>query len=473
MSARVLLALSVVSFVCAPAFAAPNVEGVWRGELGPLHLVLTVSRSATGGQQGLLDSVDQHTKLPIDSISTSNDKLKFEINAIGGVWEGKVDADGKHLRGSWTQGGVPKQPLDFVRHEGGPLPPPSANDGAPPKPGMFGPNVEVTVSTQPIVAYAHGQRWLAYELHVTNFGSAELTLVSVEARDDKGDAAWHSEGTDLVQRTKVVGHLGENDPTPPRIAPGARVIVQVWSVLTNATPKRLTHRLEIKEADGVTRPVTCAVTEVGDGKLRIGPPLKGAGWMAANGPGDRSGHRRALIPVAGHAWIAQRYAIDWVRVDGEGKTFSGDQKSNASYRAYGAEAIAVAPGTVVEVKDGIPENVPGDRAVPIDLETVTGNHVVIDLGNNRRALYAHFQPGSLKVKKGDRVKRGQVLGLVGNSGNSTQPHLHFHVATGPGLLDAEGVPYQYESFTAKKDPKSAPEKRKNEIPLQNEIVDFP
>ena len=83
-----------------------------------------------------------------------------------------------------------------------------------------------------------------------------------------------------------------------------------------------------------------------------------------------------------------------------------------------------------KVKDGIPENVPGinSRAVPITLEMpLAGNHVILDIGGGRFAFYAHLQPGSLRVKLGDKVRRGQVLGLVGNSGNSTEPHLHFHI----------------------------------------------
>ena len=165
--------------------------------------------------------------------------------------------------------------------------------------------------------------------------------------------------------------------------------------------------------------------------------------MAVNGPGRDSGHRRALIATEGSARIAQRFGIDWVQRHPAGGTFQGDAKDNKSYRAYGAEVLAVANGLVVATKDGIPENVPGitSRAVPITSETVGGNHIVLDLGGGRYAFYAHFQPGSLKVKVGDRVTRGQVIGLVGNSGNSTEPHLHFHISDGVSPLGSEGLPY--------------------------------
>src|SRR5690606_19154995 len=81
-------------------------------------------------------------------------------------------------------------------------------------------------------------------------------------------------------------------------------------------------------------------------------------------------------------------------------------------------------------------------------EQVDGNHVVLDLGDGRYALYAHLKPGSVLVHKGQHVHRGQVLGLVGTSGNSSEPHLHFHVTDGPSPLASNGVPYLLRSFRA-------------------------
>src|SRR5262245_48136760 len=213
---------------------------------------------------------------------------------------------------------------------------------------------------------------------------------------------------------------------------------------------------------------------VGQKPVVISPPLRGGEWLAGNGPSNTSGHRRALIPVAGQAHIAQRFAIDWVRLREEGRTFTGDPKDNKNYRCYGAEALAVADAVVAAVKDGIPENVPGptSRAVPITLETVGGNHVILDLGQGHYALYAHLQPGSLRVKVGDKVRRGQALGLVGNSGNSTEPHLHFHITDGSAGLESEGLPYLLESFEVQKPPNTW-EPRQNQLPLQNERVRFP
>jgi murein DD-endopeptidase len=119
--------------------------------------------------------------------------------------------------------------------------------------------------------------------------------------------------------------------------------------------------------------------------------------------------------------------------------------------------------------------------VPITLETVGGNYVILDLGQGRYAFYAHLQPGSLRVKAGDKVRRGQVIGLVGNSGNSTEPHLHFHISDANSPLGSDGLPYLLTAFEVQgkgwgwkaSEAKTATEKRQMETPLENDVVRFP
>jgi hypothetical protein len=195
-----------------------------------------------------------------------------------------------------------------------------------------------------------------------------------------------------------------------------------------------------QELESVAVPVTAEA-------VLIGPPLRGGPWLTANGPANESGHRRSLIPVAGAPSIAQRFAIDYVRVLDDNKTFSGDQLKNESYPAEGVDALAVANGTVVAVKDSIPENVPGinSRAVPITLETVGGNHVIIDHGGGVFSRLFHMMRGSLAVRVGQRVSQGQVLGRVGFSGSVYTIHLHYEVAAGDGV-GAEGLPAYFSRF---------------------------
>ena len=142
----------------------------------------------------------------------------------------------------------------------------------------------------------------------------------------------------------------------------------------------------------------------------------------------------------------------------------------------------MADGVVTQIGDGIPQNTPGAKslAVPITLETIGGNHVIMEIGNGLFAFYAHMQPGSLRVKVGDRVTRGQVLGLLGNTGNSSEPHLHFQICSANSELGSEGLPYAFASFEvqgkAGEDKLSmlpdGPVKHEMEIPTEDEIVRF-
>ncbi len=109
------------------------------------------------------------------------------------------------------------------------------------------------------------------------------------------------------------------------------------------------------------------------------------------------------------------------------------------------------------------------RSLGTTLETVGGNYIVLDLGGGRYAFYAHLQPDSLRAAVGDKVERGQVLALVGNSGNSTEPHLHFHVSDGVSPLGSEGLPYVLDSFELLGDDAGV---RERELPLQNDLVRF-
>ena len=158
-----------------------------------------------------------------------------------------------------------------------------------------------------------------------------------------------------------------------------------------------------------------------------------------------------------------------------GALFSGDERDSRSYYSYGKEVLAVADGKVVTARDGLPDNVPGHNenfhpAVPITLETVAGNTITLDLGHGQFAHYLHLQPGSLRVKTGDRVRRGQLLARIGNSGDARGPHLHFEVATASPLVSGEGVPYVIDQYRTKSD--GTEQTRMRELPLGGTLIDF-
>jgi hypothetical protein len=489
-----LLILLVVSFQVfgqtpEPGAAAKGPEGVWQGTLevggANLRLVLTVTKSGPGGYSGKVDSLDQGSTIPIDTITVTGDAVRLELKSVGAVYEGALNKDRSEMSGKFTQGGA-SLPLVFKAgapsQAGAAAKPPSA----PPQRPLSVP-FDVAVPEPPTAFKAGGKTHLVYELHVTNFSRSDCVLTRLEVIGAGEKPLARHEGSELNAMLAMLARPGAPpEGEKPKIGAGLRAIVYMWLTPEAGAeiPTMLQHRFSVKVGDFPEElSLEAARIAVGQKSLVISPPLRGGEWLAANGPSNTSGHRRALIPVDGQAHIAQRFAIDWVRLREDGRTFTGDPKDNKNYRCYGAEALAVADAVVASVKDGIPENVPGptSRAVPITLETVGGNYVILDLGQGRFAFYAHLQPGSLRVNVGDKVRRGQALGLVGNSGNSTEPHLHFHISDANSPLGSDGLPYVLPAFEIQgkgwgwkpSAAQATTDKRQMEIPLENEVVRFP
>src|SRR4029077_16563737 len=148
------------------------------------------------------------------------------------------------------------------------------------------------------------------------------------------------------------------------------------------------------------------------------PPFPGPLSSAGVPCGDPPRHTRAALPVNGRVFIAQRFAVDWEQLDGEGRIYKGTQGEPKNYTIYGRDVLAVADAPVVSVIDGLPDQPPGKMPSGIAIDAADGNSVVLDFGRGRYALYAHLRAGSITVKPGDKVRRGQVIAHVGNSGNT-------------------------------------------------------
>ncbi len=139
---------------------------------------------------------------------------------------------------------------------------------------------------------------------------------------------------------------------------------------------------------------------------------------------------------------AQAYAFDLVVVKG-GKSFSGPANEHASYYCWGEPVLAAGDGVVSNVVDGLPDMAIGDMSAT----AAAGNHVIVRHGPEQHSLVAHLQRGSTKVKKGDTVKAGQPLGLCGNSGRTSEPHIHFHLQTGATFAEGgTGLPANFHDM---------------------------
>jgi len=178
---------------------------------------------------------------------------------------------------------------------------------------------------------------------------------------------------------------------------------------------------------------------------RIEPPLKGDGWVVINGCCSTWGaHRTSIQTISGELHNSQRFAIDWMRIGSNGRFFHDDPTDVTNWYNYGTPVYAVADATVVEVLDELNDQPPGTLPDPstITIQTVDGNHVILDLGGGVYAFYAHLKRGSVRVRVGDKVKTGEQLGQLGNSGNTSAPHLHLHLMTRPSALAADSIPYR-------------------------------
>lgn len=364
--------------------------------------------------------------------------------------------------------------------------------------------INIEAPLQPIpVKGADGKWYLVYHLFLTNLGFSDLTLKSVEVTDGA--------------RRNVLTRYGDRElaeyyrfrtllPTPPRaempnrqyprqISSGRTGVLFFWLTVDapDAIPASLRHRF-VFESNPLIKLLRgfasdreggemilddYAVSVSKETPIMIGAPLRGGDWRCSNGPAYNSIHQ-VLTIRGGNVRIAQRFACDFNKVDKEGNTLPNpfpDEITNKMFYGYGAEVLAVASGKVVFVKDGIPENVPQATgeikpAVPLTRETNAGDWIAIDLGNKRYALYAHLQPNSIRVKVGDRVRKGQVIALLGNSGNAVGPHLHFHIGNDYRINDGdfngnEGLPFVFDSFI------TGGLKHRLEMPINNTVMQFP
>ncbi len=468
-----------------------TLEGTWEGTLGngpiKLHLVVTISRTSAGEYDGSLNSVDQGATLPLNNITLNGDAVRFELKNLGGVYQGTLGKEGAEITGTWTQTAAPNpQPLAFTRRVPGSPLQASAPSGPATKPETL--PLDITVPIAPTAFKSDGKWHLAYELHVSNLSKwdCDLTGVEVIAEASSPKSLAQFNAANLQGMVVHPGQPGTADN--PKLTSGSIAVVYMWVTVNTREdiPTSITHLIRAKMGT-YPEDVTIEIPATPINRkpvVVISPPLAGDNWLAANGPSNTSLHRRALIPLNGRAYISQRFAIDWVELNPDGKTFHGDPSDNRNYRAYGSEIHSVADGVVTEMKDGIPQNTPG-KLPSVTLETIGGNHVIVEIGDGLYAFYAHMQPGSPRVKLGDHVRRGQVLGLLGNSGNSTEPHLHFDICNASSMLACEGLPYAFASFetTGKVASGSdnatasishdAPAKHEMEIPTENEIVQFP
>jgi murein DD-endopeptidase MepM/ murein hydrolase activator NlpD len=240
----------------------------------------------------------------------------------------------------------------------------------------------------------------------------------------------------------------------PVLAPGEGMLL-TYQAFAFRGP-RDTVRVRVRDTSGAVRAEATIPIDESLSKTAFIWPLKGA-WFAGVGPTFHTGHRWGL---------PEEFAFDIAQLGDGDSTYRGDGQKFSDYYAYGADVLAAADGKVVDVVNDATEDAnflrrpgEGDDAYGARVEedqaglimkgerALGGNFVIVDHGGGEYSLYAHLQPGSVRVKPGDLVKQGQPIAKLGSSGNSTEPHLHFQVCDAPQPLSCAGIPIRFTNIS--------------------------
>ena len=373
----------------------------------------------------------------------------------------------------------------------------SGADGAEPATGgaaQFTPALMSVPSPPRWFTGTDGKLHLVYELQLINAFPVAVTVTGAAVRDAAtGTVLQTLSGAELAASMSLL--TSGTQPTV-ELAPSTAGVIWFDVPLDGAgpVPARIDHELTVSVPPGL--PVPASITSTGASvdvdtspPTVIGPPLTGAGWFAVGSCCDGP-HRRTAQPIDNGLWVAQRFAIDFNKIDGRGFLAVGDRSRNESWPTYDQPVLAVADATVTVAQDRLPDQIP-EAATPVTIEDADGNFVVLQVADGVHAFYAHLKPGSVDVQVGDRVTKGQLIGRTGNSGSSTGPHLHFQLMDRPSALVADGLPFEIDSFTVTgrgpaldelmtTDPSTTPVvvdpvnagPRTDELPLSRDVVEF-
>ncbi len=296
-----------------------------------------------------------------------------------------------------------------------------------------------------------GQIHLVYEILITNRSNNTIRFDLFEVLDDanQGHVLFSAQNAAISNLMTLIS--GGQDVHELQSNQTGIIYVDVPLNADSQVPDILVHRIVARNPDSPhnSDDVLGARIQVHSdiNPPTLSPPALGDDWVSAEACCKRSHHRRGIPSFNGAIYLSQRFAIDFIQMV-NGEIFKGDPAILSNWHVYGVELLAVADGVVTSVVNDQPDITPFQpNPNRLTKQTAAGNHVVVDLGNGLSYVFGHMQTGSVRVKEGDRVTKGQVLGLVGNSGNTDAPHLHVHVMTGPDIFQGRGIPYEFDNFT--------------------------
>jgi len=315
---------------------------------------------------------------------------------------------------------------------------------------------------------------LEYELLVANSGQAPVVIRDVEATNGNGKRIAE------LSEEEVASRLASKEKG--RVQPGeTAVLVMSVSAERAADLKSVTHQIRVSsEGEGarVFNVMGGTVHVEDQARADFAPPVRGGSWLVL-GPFDaRLPGRRHSVDIDGFRVFPNRFEISLSKMAEKGGTVVGAGASNSDYAAFGEPVYAMADGRVLQVVNHMPDHGPGrpDAANP------DGNFVLTEVGEEY-VVYAGLQNGSISLKLGDSIKRGDVIGRIGNSGASAEPELRVRLISAPDPLRATGLEFGFRSFRwvgwlkgadtlRERFPTAEPGARRGETPPSGSIVQF-
>lgn len=345
------------------------------------------------------------------------------------------------------------------------------------------------VQSAQVVPASDGRNHVEYDLLVVNTFGEPVTLTEVVVRGSNGNRLLTVTGRSLAAATQsLYTHVAS-----PVVAASAAVIVEVDLPLASGVPvpARVSNRIDYKLPTAPDAVIVDDTTVQGPTvdvdrahAVRIESPLAGKGWLATSACCSPNVHRDLRLSAGGlRLTTSETFAVDWALARGD-RIYDGTGSTNEQFYGFGAPVLAVAGGTVVAVQDGIAESTPFTTSAPETKEGFGGNSIMLKIDDGVYAFYGHLQTGSLTVRVGEKVKAGQVLGKLGNTGPSQGPHLHFGLLDSPDAFTGTSLPFVITkaTLTGTVDFASSagdtlvisPESRalRNVYPLYGTIMDF-
>ena len=318
--------------------------------------------------------------------------------------------------------------------------------------GQGSPHVlNVGISYGPAIIKIEGKSTAYYELQVENVSQDTLSVSKIEVWNLDDSTNVFSVDNDNLQKrfSSTRGHTSDSECIlPPETS---KVIYLEFPTQSDKSAIQLNHLIEyeiIRNDKSRSTEIHRFRSNVSNKELiKLGRPLQQGPWAAVYDPSWQRGHRRVYYTVNGVARIPGRFAIDFIKMDSQGRYAKGDENVIENWYGYGNDVLAVSDGVVASMQDGFPESSTLSEHPQYSAEKASGNYISLKIGDNKFVFYEHLKPGSIKVKSGEKVKRGDVIASLGFTGQTTGPHLHLHVADKDSLLGAEGLPFVFDTFT--------------------------